>query len=213
MNNIDFSHIEYFFAKNDVHTIDFPITKGKNKKALLHFDDEPKDAIAPKETKEAPVSFVPKKKEIPVLPAKPKKQPTAPKIKPPLPKRKEEAMQEDNFKKMWEKKYKELGSENLLAKDQFRRFVLFIIRKNDPKEFAQKIFSAVHSRLMEGAFIISNDPIEQLIKQHNPTHLVTTAETTSLSIPIIEIDNISEMQNSPEKKRALWETLKKHLKE
>lgn len=182
--------IEFFFSRKVKHHIPFTLKKA---------DGAGKDTISPSAPmqKEIRPSFVPKKEA--KLPAqKPvKKIPKEP--------------SQDAFYKEWEKKYKALYAENLLAKEPQKKHALFIIDEKGPQEFAKKIASAVNTRLMKTTFIASNKSVEELIKEHAPTHLIVDKQVTT-SLPTIFTEDLHMVEKDAAKKKILWERLQAELK-
>ena len=120
----------------------------------------------------------------------------------------------DHFYEEWKNKYKKMNAESLLTNTPFRRHALFIVDKNSPKEFTNKIFQAINSRLMDATFATDDKPLEELIKLHTPTHVIASSSITkSLPLPGLLIDNLSEIEKDNEKKKQLWNSLKERLKE
>lgn len=191
---INFEEIEYFFASCNSHDIPFEL-------------DVPK---APKKTilQKAKAALYPPKKPVPAPIKKPEfRQATIPEKAPP--KKKEE----DSFYKQWSQKYKSLQAENLLAKEPLKRHALFIIDKKTPKEFAEKIAGAINTRIMKTTLIVHNGPIDSLLNEYEPTHLIYTKEfSTTSPLPTISIDDLRKVEKDATQKRALWETLKEKLK-
>lgn len=187
-----FESIEFFFAKDDISYIPFDLnTPRATKKAVMQ-------PHSPPVQKEQHPSFLPENKQKKVPVATIKKADTTPK--------------KDHFYTEWEKKYRELHAENLLAKQPFKKHALFVIGEKDPKAFAEKIAGAIHTRFMNTTFLVSNKPIEILIKEHNPSHIITT-KAPCTSLPSIFIENLSDVENDTDKKKVLWATLQKELKD
>lgn len=193
---IDFEAIEFFFAKEKKHMIPFPLKVMKKpplQKAPIQKAIKPKVEIKVEHKK----------------PIEKRKAPPSPSY---TPKQKTEE-KKDNFYSEWEKKYRALQAENLLAKKPFKRLALFVVNKKTSKEFAEKISSAVNTRLMKTIFVVSDAPIEELIKKHQPTHIITTKTVTNfIPLPGVLIDDLSQIEKSAEQKKELWDKLKTSLK-
>ncbi len=128
------------------------------------------------------------------------------KIETPLPKK-------DQFYSDWEEKYKKLQAFNLLAVKPFNKHALFVIEKGDPEDFAMQISNAVNSRIMKTTFAVLTTLLDDLIAEHNPSHLIlkSTIYNTS-NLPSIEFDDLKGMINDVEKKKLFWNLLKEKLK-
>ncbi|MCH9616932.1 MAG: hypothetical protein SP4CHLAM5_03580 [Chlamydiia bacterium] len=186
-----FESIEFFFAKDNKTIIPFDLnTKEAPRKPVMQQHN------APRQREQQP-SFLPKKKKAKVPVTTIKKEATA------QPKK-------DHFYTEWEKKYRELHAENLLAKKPFKKHALFIIDEKAPRAFAEKIAAAINTRLMKTTFIISSSSIEALIQEHNPSHIISTKEITS-TLPTIITGDLNAVEKDPEKKKILWNTLQKKL--
>ena len=183
---IDFNSIEYFFTKQDRYSIALDLTTKKPLNPSIAI----KVSTAPIEVKKI------EKGEKP-----------APKIEesPPLKK--------DQFYSDWEEKYKKLQASNLLAVKPFNKHALFVIEKGDPEEFAIQISDAVNSRIMKTTFVTLTTLLDDLIAEHNPSHLIlkSTIYNTS-NLPSIEFDDLKEIKSDLEKKRVFWNLLKEKLK-
>jgi hypothetical protein len=132
-------------------------------------------------------------------------------LPPPLEKKTE--TKKESFYSEWEKKYKALAAGNLLSKEPFKKLALFIINKKSDEEFAEKISLAINSRLMKTIFLISDAPLDELIKIHDPTHIITTKSVTNfIPLPGLLIDNLKKIEKSAEEKKQLWENLKTCLR-
>lgn len=197
---IDFEAIEFFFAKESRHQVNFPLTEKNmhkenkatsvNKKTISM---EKKQAITPA----CPIKKIRERK--PIL-----------KVNAPI---KEKKDSKDHFYSEWEKKYKSLRAENLLAKQPFKKLALFIIDEKTNKDFAEKIYSAINTRLMKSTFIVSDKPIQEHIEEYNPTHVITTKSVSChLPLPGVLIDNLKDIEKCPKEKKKLWQELKQALK-
>lgn len=183
--------IEFFFSKEKKYQIPFALNLPK-KKEKVHSYVSPKKIL---KTTSIPVKRVTPKEKTLELPTKKKA----------IPKK-------DAFYSEWEKKYKELQAENLLAKKPFKRHALFIV--DGEKEFAEKIAGAIHSRLMKTTFLFSKKPLSELVENHAPTHIITARdEKETLDLPTITIENLVEIKKDASKKKVLWSTLQQSLKE
>jgi hypothetical protein len=185
-----FESIEFFFAKDNTTIIPFDLnTKEAPKKVVIQ------PHKAPVQREQQP-SFLPKKKEVKVPVTTIKKEAESPK--------------KDHFYTEWEKKYRELHAENLLAKKPFKKHALFVVDEKAPKAFAEKIAGAINTRLMKTTFIVSNASIESLIKEYDPSHIITTKEV-STSLPLLLIDDLKGIEKDPIKKKVLWEEIKSKI--
>ena len=182
--------IEFFFSRKVKHHIPFALKKA---------DSIRKDTIAPSAPmqKEIRPSFVPKKETKLPTPKPVKRIPKEP--------------SQDAFYTEWERKYKALHAENLLAKEPQKKHALFIIDEKGPQEFARKIAGAVNTRLMKTTFIASNKSVEELIKEHAPTHLILDKQVTT-SLPTIFTEDLHLIEKDAAKKKLLWEKLQAELK-
>jgi hypothetical protein len=181
---IDFEALQFFFAKEKKHTICFPLKEQLGTKIL----QKPK------------IIEVEYKKPIPISPLQ-----TLQGVE-------KQQENKDTFYSEWERKYRALSASNLLAQEPFKRLALFVINKKSSKEFAEKISSAVNTRLMKTIFLLSDQPLEELIKIHEPTHIITTKSVTNfIPLPGLLIDDLNRIEKSAEEKKHLWETLKTSL--
>jgi hypothetical protein len=132
--------------------------------------------------------------------------PARKKVDPPLPKK-------DQFYSDWEEKYKKLQAFSLLAQKPFNKHALFVIEKGDPEEFANQICGAINSRIMKTTFVVLTTLLDDLIAEHNPSHLILKSTIYNNSnLPSIEFDDLKEMKNDNEKKKLFWNLLKEKLK-
>jgi len=183
--------IEFFFSKEKKYNIPFALDVPKKKEKENTYKAAPKKVFKAAATREKKAAFVEKTLELP----------TKKKIPP----------KKDAFYTEWEKKYKELHAENLLAKEPFKRHALFIV--DEEKEFAEKIAHAIHSRLMKTTFVQSKKPLHELIDQYNPTHIISSRkESENTELPMISIDDLAQIKKDPSKKKILWSALQKQLK-
>ncbi|MCH9812009.1 hypothetical protein K0U07_04510, partial [bacterium] len=165
--------------------------KKEKQKAPSPLPIKSKTPTAPLEKKEVPIKAVEKTLELPT------KKPEAPPKK-------------DAFYSEWEKKYKELHAESLLSKEPAGNHALFIV--DAEKEFAGKIASAIHTKLMKTTFVLSTKPLSEMVEKYKPTHIITArVETETLDLPTITIDNLGEIKKDVTKKKSLWSTLQQKL--
>jgi len=119
----------------------------------------------------------------------------------------------DQFYSDWEEKYKKLQAFSLLAQKPFNKHALFVIEKGDPEEFAKQICDAVNSRIMKTTFVVLTSLLDDVIAEHNPSHLILkSAIYNNSNLPSIEFDDLKEMKNDTEKKKLFWNLLKEKLK-
>lgn len=194
---IDFDALEFYFSKKQSWPVDFALEGvGAKQKAL-----EPSKEYIPT------VKYEKKKETV-----KPKPQPVK-EVQTILPAPKRKEIKKDDFYKQWEKKYKALQAESLLAKDPFNKRVLFIIGENAPRDFAKRICEAINSRLMKATLITYSDKLASEILELEPTHLIYESSLgISSKLPSVAIDDLHAIRTNPEKKKNLWHTLKETLK-
>ena len=180
---IDFNSIEYFFTKQDRYSIALDLSTKKPLNPPIAI----KVSTAPTEVKKVAKPSA-KIEESPLL-------------------------KKDQFYSDWEEKYKKLQASNLLAVKPFNKHALFVIEKGDPEEFAMQISDAVNSRIMKTTFVTLTTLLDDLIAEHNPSHLIlkSTIYNTS-NLPSIEFDDLKEIKSDLEKKRVFWNLLKEKLK-
>ena len=185
--------LTFFFSKESKYNIPFSLASKKQTKpvvqaspAFVEIKSKPPKAPPPKKV-EAPLTTM----EIPAakVEAPPKK---------------------DAFYTEWEKKYRELQAESLLAKEPAGNHALFIVEGE--KEFAGKIASAIHSKLMKTTFVVTDKPLSEMVEKYKPTHIITARkEKEETNLPTIQIENLAEIQQDVSKKKVLWNTLQKKL--
>ncbi|MCH9620816.1 MAG: hypothetical protein S4CHLAM20_02200 [Chlamydiia bacterium] len=193
---IDFKALEFYFSKNERQDIPFSLlmpTQTKKEQPVI-----PKP-IPPKQVK-SPVPPQPQPRRTKsvqtILPTPPKKQ-----------------VKKDKFYSEWEQKYKALQAESLLAKTPFNRKALFIVSKEAPKIFVEKISEAINTRLMKTVVVFGVENIERIILKEKPTHIIyEDLITIKTSLPTIIIEPLENVKTDPQKKKALWHNLKDKLK-
>jgi|GEM_PF-3593827 len=186
---IDFDSIEFFFA-NTPHRFfeDFnlspPLTKKQIQEELL--PPPVKQRPFPQEKKGVEPLFTPVEK------TEPNKEP---------------------FYSKWEEKYKTLHAENLLAKEPFKRYALFVVDQESDSPFAKKICEAISSRLIKTTYCVIKGSLKELIDTHQPSHLILTfIEKEKHTLPVIRIDEIKTLEKDLFRKKEVWERLKTTLR-
>ncbi len=181
--------LEFFFSKEKKYQVPFALDLPKKKEEAQSYS-APKNMV---KSAPAPVKRVVVEKTLD------------------LPTKKKAPQKKDAFYSEWEKKYRELQAENLLAKEPFKRHALFVV--DSEKEFAEKIANAIHSRLIKTTFLFTTKPLAQLAEKYEATLIITARkEKETIDLPTFQIESLCEIKKDAAKKKILWSALQESIK-